>query len=92
MQPGGRVVLGLILRESLWGRLFENKKKQGHRFYKLAGFYRHDEVVGLLGQAGFSVEKVISTLFQKPGKVEHMELPRAGFSRDAGFIVIMAGK
>lgn len=92
LQPGGRVVLGLILRESPWGRLFENKKKQGHRFYKLASFYRHDEVVGLLGQAGFSVERVISTLFQEPGEVEHMELPREGFSPDAGFIVIMAGK
>ncbi|MBA7693624.1 hypothetical protein ES703_102212 [subsurface metagenome] len=92
LQPRGRVVLGLVLQESPWGRLFENKKKQGHRFYKQATFYRHDEVVKLLGQANLTVEKVISTLFQKPGKVEHMEMPREGFSPDAGFTVIMAGK
>ena len=90
--PGGKVVLGLVLKESPWGRLFENKKKQGHPFYRLATFYRYDEVVGLLGQADFIVEKVIATLFQKPGEVEHMELPREDFSPDAGFTVIVAGK
>ena len=42
--------------------------------------------------AGFSIEKVISTLFQKPGKVERMELPRRGFSPGAGFTVIVARK
>lgn len=92
LQPGGKVVLGLVLKSSLWGRLLESKKKQGHRFYKPATFYRYDEVVELLGQAGFTVEKVIATLFQKPGEVEHMELPREDFSPDAGFTVIVAGK
>lgn len=92
LQPEGKVVLGLILRESPWGRLFESKKKQGHRFYKWATFHRYDGVVELLGQVGFTVEKVIATLFQEPGKVEHMELPREGFFPDAGFTVIMAGK
>jgi len=92
LQPAGKIVLGLILRESPWGRLLENKKNQGHSFYRRATFYRYDDVVGLLGQADFTVEKVISTLFQKPDGVEHAELPREGFSRDAGFTVIVAGK
>jgi ubiquinone/menaquinone biosynthesis C-methylase UbiE len=42
LQPGGKVVLGLVLRQSPWGELFESKKKQGHRFYQHATFYRHD--------------------------------------------------
>jgi len=92
LQPGGKIVLGLVLRESPWGKLFEDKKQRGHRFYARATFYRRDEVVELLGQAGFTVERVISTLFQKPDEVEHMELPREGYSPDAGFTVIMAGK
>ena len=92
LQPEGKVVLGLILRESPWGRFFESKKKKGHRFYKWATVCRRDEVVELLGQTGFAVEKVMSTLFQKPGNVEHIELPREGFSPNAGFTVIMAGK
>jgi SAM-dependent methyltransferase len=90
--PGGKIVLGLVLRESQWGKFYEQKKKEGHRFYKYANFYRYDEVVVLLEQAGFSVENVISTLFQEPGKVEQVELPQNGFSPAAGFVIIVAGK
>jgi SAM-dependent methyltransferase len=90
--PGGKIVLGLMLRESPWGRFYQLKKKEGHRFYKYATFYRYDDVVKLLEQEGFLVERVISTLFQKPGSVEHMELPQSGYSRSAGFTVIVGGK
>jgi ubiquinone/menaquinone biosynthesis C-methylase UbiE len=88
----GKIVVGLVLKESPWGKFYEEKKMQGHRFYKYAHFYRYDEVVTFLEQSGFSIEKVISTLFQKPGKVDRMELPRTGFSPDAGFVIIVAGK
>jgi len=92
LQSGGKIVLGLVLKESPWGKFYEQKKKQGHRFYKYATFYRYDDTVRLLEQAGFSIEKIISTLFQRPGKVERMELPRKGYSSGAGFTVIVAGK
>jgi len=91
LAPGGKIVLGLVIKDSPWGKFYEQKKRQGHRFYKYATFYRYDDVVGLLEQAGFSIEKAISTLFQEPGKVEHGELPRRGFSPDAGFVIIVAG-
>lgn len=90
--PEGKIVLGLVLRESPWGRFYQLKKQEGHRFYKYATFYRYNDVVKLLEQAGFFVERVISTLFQKPGGVEHMELPQSGYSRSAGFTVIVGGK
>jgi len=38
------------------------------------------------------MEKVVSTLFQKPGKVEHVEEPKEGYFPDAGFTIIVAGK
>jgi len=88
----GKIVVGLVLKESPWGKYYEKKKRQGHRFYKYANFYKYDEVVTFLEQCGFSIEKVISTLFQKPGKVEQVELPHNGFFPSAGFVVIMAGK
>jgi len=80
------------LKESPWGKFYEKKKIQGHRFYKYANFYKYDEVVTFLEQSDFSIEKVISTLFQKPGKVDRVESPRAGFSSAAGFVIIVAGK
>jgi SAM-dependent methyltransferase len=92
LASGGKIVLGLVLKESPWGKFYEQKKKEGHRFYKYADFYSYDEVVALLEQAGFLVDRVVSTLFQKPGKVKQVELPRDGFSSDAGFVIIVARK
>jgi len=92
LMPGGKIVLGLVLKESPWGRFYQTQKEEGHRFYKYATFYRYDEVAKLLEQAGFSIEQVISTLFQRPGKVKRMELPQKGYSSSAGFTVIVAGK
>lgn len=90
--PGGKIVLGLVLKESPWGQFYQVKKAQGHRFYRYATFYTYEEALALLGQAGFSIEKVVSTLFQQPGKVEHVEEPKEGYSPNAGFTIIVAGK
>ena len=92
LKSQGKVVLGLVLKESPWGQLYQREKETGHRFYRHATFYSYAEVEMLLMQTGFSIEKVASTLFQNPGKVNHIELPRQGFSADAGFAVILAGK
>lgn len=92
LKLGGKIVLGLVLRESPWGKSYQIKKLEGHRFYKLATFYSYQEVERLLMDSGFNIEKVVSTLFQKPGEVKEMEPPQKGFSIDAGFTVIVAGK
>ena len=92
LKSQGRVVLGLVLKGSPWGQLYQREKETGHRFYRYATFYTYAEVDMLLKQTGFSIEKVVSTLFQNPGEVNHIELPRQGFSADAGFAVILAGK
>jgi SAM-dependent methyltransferase len=90
--PSGKLVLGLVLKESPWGKFYQQKKKQGHRFYKYATFFTYDEIAQLLEQAGFSIEQVISTLFQRPVKVKSMELPQKGYFSEAGFTIIVAGK
>jgi SAM-dependent methyltransferase len=92
LRNGGKVVLGMVLRDSPWGQLYRGEKQRGHRFYRHAMFYDYDQIDMFLRQIGFSIEKVISTLFQRPGRVNHIELPLQGFSTNAGFIVILAGK
>jgi len=92
LAPDGKIVLGLVLKESPWGQFYQKKKDEGHRFYKYATFYSRDEVVGLIEQAGFVTEKIISTLFQKPDEVQKVEEPREGYFPDAGFTIIVAGK
>lgn len=92
LKSGGKVVLGLVLKESPWGQLYQREKETGHRFYRHATFYSYAEVEMLLMQTGFLIEKVISTLFQHPGEVYHIESPQQGFFQSAGFTVILAGK
>jgi SAM-dependent methyltransferase len=92
LMPGGKIVLGLVLKESPWGQFYQVKKARGHRFYKHATFYSYDEVVRLLDQAGFAIEKTVSTLFQRPGSVHHAESPKEGCFPSAGFTIIVAGK
>jgi SAM-dependent methyltransferase len=92
LMPGGKIVLGLVLKKSPWGQFYQVKKAQGHRFYKYATFYSCDEIVRLLVQAGFVIEKTVSTLFQRPGKVHRTERPKEGYFQSAGFTILMAGK
>ncbi len=75
-----------------WGQYYQQKKAEGHRIYKYAKFYQCNEVTEFTLQAGFSGERIISTLFQKPDKVEYMEDPQEGYYREAGFVIIEAKK
>jgi SAM-dependent methyltransferase len=92
LMRGGKIVLGLVLGESPWGRFYQLKKAEGHRFYKYATFYRYDDVTRLVSQAGLMNERTVSTLFQSPGEVKDVEEPREGYFPDAGFTIIVAGK
>jgi hypothetical protein len=80
------------LKESPWGQFYQQKKEEGHRFYKYATFYSCDKVVRLMVQAGFVTENFVSTLFQKPGEGHHTEAPKEGHYPNAGFTIIVAGK
>lgn len=92
LQPNGKLVLGLVLKDSPWGHVYQAKKAEGHRFYKHATFYDYDKVLKLLDKIGFSIEKVVSTLFQQPGQIERIEEPEEGYFPNAGFTIIVAGK
>ncbi len=57
---GGRLVLGLVLRESPWGQFYQLKKGEGHRFYKYANFYSYKDVKRLLEQTGFQIHSTVT--------------------------------
>ncbi|MHC1578160.1 MAG: class I SAM-dependent methyltransferase [Dehalococcoidia bacterium] len=92
LRSEGKIVLGMVLSESPWGRFYQMKKSLGHRLYEYARFYNYGEVERFLKQAGFHIEEVLSTLFQNPGEVGHVEEPDRKLSREAGFTVVLAGK
>ena len=92
LKPGGKIVLGLVLRDSTWGQFYLTKKQEGHRFYKHATFYSYQRVTEFLEHTGLAVEKVVSTLFQKPDEMDEVEIPREGFFPHAGFTIVVARK
>jgi SAM-dependent methyltransferase len=92
LKKEGKIVLGLVLQDSPWGHFYLTRKEQRHRFYKHATFYNYRRVTEFLENTGFAVEKVVSTLFQKPNEVQVMETSREGFYPDAGFTIVVASK
>jgi len=90
--PGGKIVLGLVLKDSPWGILYQRKKEENHRFYRYAKFYNSKEIVRMLFKAGFMGDKMISALFQEPGNVKDIEEPKEGYYPEAGFTIIVAHK
>ena len=92
LKADGRLVIGTVLRESPWGRYYLKKKAEGHRFYKNAHFLSYEELANIFQQSDFSIERTVSTLFQRPGQVKEMESPLEGYHPDAGFTVVLAGR
>ncbi len=91
LRDDGVLILGLVLRDSVWGRFYENKKRKGHRFYSHARFYTLDEIENLLDKTGFAIEDMYSTLLSSPVDVKEEE-PVHGFVKEAGFTGILAIK
>jgi SAM-dependent methyltransferase len=92
LSDDGRLVLGLMLKGSPWTRYYLEKKRRGHPFYSVARFFSYDELLTLLRDSRFSIERAVSVLFQQPEHVERSETPVEGLSADAGFNIIVANK
>lgn len=91
LKPGGHLVLGLIVADSPWGRMLQQKKQEGHPFYQHATVYDPSEAEGCLAECGFVVEERRSSLIQSPDALREMEHSRPGLVSQAGFAVLVAG-
>lgn len=94
LKENGILILGLILLESQWARFYMKKAQEGHPLYSYARFYSYDEVYTMLNDAKFSIERTLTTLFEKPQDVTPVvnEEIREGFHVDGGFYCIKARK
>ena len=89
----GRVILGLILKESPWAHFYMKKGEAGNIFYKNATFYSFNELKAMIKKSELAIINVCSTIFQKPTeKPLHFETPRKGYYGKAGFIAVKAKK
>lgn len=92
LQPEGRIVVGILNRESAWGALYMSKKAAGHPIYRHARFYGAAELAAMLARTGFQTEASASTLSQSPLGNPYSEQAQSGLLQGAGFICFRAKK
>ena len=94
LRKGGVLVLGMVPRESSWGRFYLKKKDEGHPFYSGAHFHTTQETINLSEQAGFELEAIFSTLFEGPKECARIRPypPKPGWMKRAGFVCVKARK
>ncbi|MDA3832460.1 MAG: class I SAM-dependent methyltransferase [Spirochaetales bacterium] len=92
LKPQGHLVLGVVPRESPWGKYLRMKKKDGHPFYQHSHFYDIEQIAVWLKETGLVIVEERSSLLQRPGDVTTMEPSRRGRNEDAGFMILVAQK
>ena len=92
LKPGGRVVLGLVPKNSAWGKYYLKLKAEGHFFYKYADFYTVSEVSSMLEESSFEHPTGLSTLFDPPPHGSDKEFIEDKLREDAGFVCITSIK
>jgi SAM-dependent methyltransferase len=88
LRPGGKVVIGLIDRESPLGQDYVTHQAE-NVFYREATFYSAAEVEALLKDTGFSDLVWVQTLSSTPSKIHEIEPISAGTGRGA-FLAVLA--
>lgn len=90
LKRGGKLITGFVDRNTFLGKLYEEKKKLGHRFYRYANFFTPEEILDLMRGAGYSRFEIYQTIFG-PDSQNRIEEPEVGFGKGA-FVVISGVK
>ena len=90
LKPGGRLILGMIDRNSELGKAYL-KKQQNNRYYVHAKFYSVEEICTRIHEAGLRNFTTVQTLFSSLEMIEDAEPVIYGYG-EGGFVVIGANK
>ena len=88
LKKRGKVIIGIIDKESFLGRFYQGKKSL---FYRQAHFFGVKEVANFLKMTGFGRISYYQTIYKFPDKMNSVEKPKKGFG-EGGFVVISANK
>ena len=72
VRPGGRLIIGLLDRDSPLGKVY-GEKASGSRFYRTARFLSVAEALGMMEAAGWQATDVRQTVFGGEGPEEVLE-------------------
>jgi len=87
----GKIIFGIIDKNSHLGKSYQGKKKSKHRFYQEANFYSPSEVIHLLKNHNFIEISTYQTIFQPLSDLNKVDIPKKGFGL-GGFSVICGKK
>jgi ubiquinone/menaquinone biosynthesis C-methylase UbiE len=88
LKPNGKIILGIIDKNSELGKKYE-KEKSSNKFYQDAHFHSTEELTALLQQSGFENFQYWQTLTSL--KENEIEKPIKGYGQGS-FVVIKANK
>jgi hypothetical protein len=88
LDEGGKIAIGFVPRESLWGRFYRDRRSRVFLTPKLR-IYSLKEMEHRMMEAGFSIQGYLCTLFQRPGEAKEFEKPFRGYRFQAGFLVLL---
>lgn len=94
LKPGGRLVLGMIDRNSELGNAYGKKyEKKPHKngFYTCVRLHSVEEISACILEAGLKDLTTVQTLFKPLEMIEDVEPVRRGYG-EGGFVVIRANK
>ncbi len=92
LQPNAALVLGIILRDSAWGRHYQELGKKRHPLYRHARFFTAREAEDMLRECGFRITGRACSVIQPPGRVVVAERGWWGYSQSASFAALQARK
>ena len=92
LRPGGCLLIGLVPKESPWGRAYAHRGQQGHPFYSAATFYRCSEIIRMAAKTRLHLERSRSSLVEAPEAcIEEYRPFREGIINCAGFVSMRFG-
>ncbi len=91
LKQKGKIIIGIIDKNSFLGESYQQKKAKGLPFYREAILFSPAEVIGFLKECKFKDFKIYQTVFQLPESLENIQKPKGGYG-EGGFVVIGAEK
>jgi len=88
--PAGEIIVGFVDKESPIGKEYL-KHKDKSLFYGEATFFSTTEIISLLEETGFVIEKINQTIFGVLNDVTKIQEPENGYGKGS-FVVIKAKK
>ena len=89
LRPAGKIIIGMLDKESPLGRLYETKKNES-KFYKYARFNSVKQVLEYLNASGYAHSRTLQTIFRNPEAISAIEPVKEGYGE--GLFVVISAK